>query len=150
MWQAREDFVEMLNSHQTCILVGETGAGKTTQIAQFISEAGYSATRKLIACTQPRQMAATSVARRVADEMDVTLGEQVGYSIRFEDCAGPKTLIKCACTMYHNPDSDRWTRGAVGFSEVVGQTNDPGQTSMNCLRAYLLLMIPFGSPVIIY
>ena len=98
MWQAREDFVGMINSHQTTILVGETGSGKTTQIAQFISEAGYSATRKLIACTQPRRVAAMSVARRVADEMDVTLGEEVGYSIRFEDCAGPKTLIKCAST----------------------------------------------------
>lgn len=96
VWQAREDFVGMINSHQTTILVGETGSGKTTQIAQFISEAGYSATRKLIACTQPRRVAAMSVARRVADEMDVQLGEEVGYSIRFEECSGPKTLIKCA------------------------------------------------------
>lgn len=94
MWQAREDFVAMINGHQTTILVGETGSGKTTQIAQFISEAGYSQTHKLIACTQPRRVAAMSVARRVADEMDVQLGEEVGYSIRFEELTGPKTLIK--------------------------------------------------------
>lgn len=94
VWQAREDFVQMINSHQTTILVGETGSGKTTQIAQFISEAGYSSTRKLIACTQPRRVAAMSVARRVADEMDVQLGEEVGYSIRFEELSGPKTIIK--------------------------------------------------------
>jgi len=94
VWQAREEFVQMINSHQTTILVGETGSGKTTQIAQFISEAGYSRTGKMIACTQPRRVAAMSVARRVADEMDVQLGEEVGYSIRFEELAGPKTLVK--------------------------------------------------------
>lgn len=84
----------MINSHQTTILVGETGSGKTTQIAQFICEAGYAQNRKMIACTQPRRVAAMSVARRVAEEMDVALGEEVGYSIRFEECSGPKTVIK--------------------------------------------------------
>lgn len=84
----------MINGNQTTILVGETGSGKTTQIAQFISEAGYSQSGKLIACTQPRRVAAMSVARRVADEMDVQLGEEVGYSIRFEELTGPKTLVK--------------------------------------------------------
>ena len=48
----------------------------------------------MVAVTQPRRVAAMSVARRVADEMDVTLGDQVGYSIRFEECSGPKTVIK--------------------------------------------------------
>lgn len=47
-----------------------------------------------VACTQPRRVAAMSVAKRVADEMDVTLGEQVGYSIRFEDCTSPRTFLK--------------------------------------------------------
>eukprot|EP00882_Tetradesmus_deserticola_P013049 GHRQ01013839.1.p1 GENE.GHRQ01013839.1~~GHRQ01013839.1.p1 ORF type:complete len:167 (-),score=62.15 GHRQ01013839.1:510-1010(-) len=94
VWQAKEDFVNMINSHQTTILVGETGSGKTTQIAQFIAEAGYAQDRKLIACTQPRRVAAMSVARRVAEEMDVELGEEVGYSIRFEECSSNKTIIK--------------------------------------------------------
>ena len=96
VWQAREDFVQMIHKNQTTILVGETGSGKTTQIAQFISEAGYTNTGKMVACTQPRRVAAMSVARRVAEEMDVTLGEEVGYSIRFEECSGPRTKIKCA------------------------------------------------------
>ena len=120
MWQAREDVVGMLHGSQTLILVGETGSGKTTQIAQFIAAAGYcSAGRKAcslycwtphstewqghpqlpaalqVVCTQPRRVAAMSVARRVAEEMDVALGEEVGYSIRFEECSGPRTLIKC-------------------------------------------------------
>lgn len=57
-------------------------------------EAGYTSNRKQIACTQPRRVAAMSVSRRVAEEMDVTIGEEVGYSIRFEDCSGPKTILK--------------------------------------------------------
>eukprot|EP00798_Chlamydomonas_sp_ICE-L_P002718 gene2718-12591_t len=94
VWQAKEEFTGMVNGHQTTILVGETGSGKTTQIAQFVAEAGYSQNRKIIACTQPRRVAAMSVAKRVADEMDCVLGEEVGYSIRFEECSGPKTFIK--------------------------------------------------------
>jgi pre-mRNA-splicing factor ATP-dependent RNA helicase DHX15/PRP43 len=94
VWQAKDEFVTQINSHQTTILVGETGSGKTTQIAQFIAEAGYAQERKLIACTQPRRVAAMSVARRVAEEMDVDLGEEVGYSIRFEECSSNKTIIK--------------------------------------------------------
>ena len=74
----------MVNGSQTTILVGETGSGKTTQIAQFVAEAGYAQNRKAIACTQPRRVAA----------MNVGLGEEVGYSIRFEECSGPKTFIK--------------------------------------------------------
>lgn len=86
----------MLHAHQTIILVGETGSGKTTQIAQFVADAGYCAHGKRVVCTQPRRVAAMSVARRVADEMDVNLGEEVGYSIRFEECTGPKTIVKFA------------------------------------------------------
>ena len=96
MWQARKDFLEMLGAHQTVILVGETGSGKTTQIAQFIAEAGYCRDGRQVACTQPRRVAAMSVARRVAEEMDVSLGEEVGYSIRFEECTGPRTIVKFA------------------------------------------------------
>lgn len=94
VWQAKEEFVNMIHGHQTTVLVGETGSGKTTQIPQFIGEAGYTANRKMVACTQPRRVAAMSVARRVAEEMDVVLGEEVGYSIRFEECSGPKTCVK--------------------------------------------------------
>ena len=94
VWQAKADFVKMLNENQTTILVGETGSGKTTQICQFIAEAGYTQNQKLVACTQPRRVAAMSVARRVAEEMDVVLGEEVGYSIRFEELSGPKTAVK--------------------------------------------------------
>ncbi len=49
---------------------------------------------KLVGCTQPRRVAAMSVAQRVADEMDVSLGQEVGYTIRFEDCTSPRTILK--------------------------------------------------------
>ncbi|KAF0976562.1 hypothetical protein FDP41_004461 [Naegleria fowleri] len=69
-------------------------SGKTTQIPQFLVHAGYSKDGKGIACTQPRRVAAMSVAQRVADEMDVDLGNEVGYSIRFEDKSSEKTILK--------------------------------------------------------
>jgi len=79
---------------QVTVLVGETGSGKTTQIPQFLVQAGYCNKNKLVCCTQPRRVAAMSVAKRVADEMDVRLGEEVGYTIRFEDLTCPKTKLK--------------------------------------------------------
>lgn len=70
--------------------------GKTTQIPQFLLEAGFvEPGQTAVACTQPRRVAATSIAARVAEEMDVLLGEEVGYTIRFEDVSHPyKTVLK--------------------------------------------------------
>jgi len=62
-------------------------SGKTTQITQYLVEEGYAARGK-IGCTQPRRVAATSVAKRVSEEFGCRLGEEVGYTIRFEDCTG--------------------------------------------------------------
>lgn len=64
------------------------------QIPQFVLEADFLGKRPMVACTQPRRVAAMSVSRRVAEEMDVTIGEEVGYSIRFEDVSSPKTILK--------------------------------------------------------
>lgn len=64
------------------------------QIPQFVIEAGYPRTGKQIACTQPRRLVATAVARRVAQEMDVGLGEEVGYSVLFDECCSTKTILK--------------------------------------------------------
>ena len=85
---------------QLPILVGETGSGKTTQIPQWCVDYTLSLpiingkTRPGIACTQPRRVAAMSVAQRVANEMDVLLGYEVGFSIRFECCSSEKTILK--------------------------------------------------------
>ncbi|CBF90134.1 hypothetical protein AN0133.2 [Aspergillus nidulans FGSC A4] len=91
----RDEFLQLYQQSQILVFVGETGSGKTTQIPQFVLLDDLPQTqRKMIACTQPRRVAAMSVAQRVAAELDVTLGEEVGYSIRFEDMTSPKTLLK--------------------------------------------------------
>ena len=64
------------------------------QIPQWLAEMAQTTSKKCVACTQPRRVAAMSVAQRVADEMDVTLGQEVGYSIRFEDCTSSRTILK--------------------------------------------------------
>ncbi|KAK3371446.1 P-loop containing nucleoside triphosphate hydrolase protein [Lasiosphaeria ovina] len=91
----RQEFLDMYHSTQILVFVGETGSGKTTQVPQYVlyDELPHQ-TGKLIACTQPRRVAAMSVAQRVANELDVELGEEVGYSIRFENRTGPKTMLK--------------------------------------------------------
>eukprot|EP00457_Paulinella_chromatophora_P002543 gb/GEZN01002548.1/.p1 GENE.gb/GEZN01002548.1/~~gb/GEZN01002548.1/.p1 ORF type:complete len:723 (-),score=91.14 gb/GEZN01002548.1/:278-2410(-) len=94
VYQQKTEFLKQLNKNPTVILVGETGSGKTTQIPQFALEAGFATTGRKIACTQPRRVAAMSVAKRVADELDVQLGEHVGYTIRFDDLTSNNTLMK--------------------------------------------------------
>lgn len=89
----REEFLAAVKDHSVLIVVGETGSGKTTQLPQYLDEIGYSELGK-IGCTQPRRIAAMSVAARVAHEMNVRLGHEVGYSIRFENCTSPKTRIQ--------------------------------------------------------
>ncbi|KAG0320149.1 hypothetical protein BGZ99_004671 [Dissophora globulifera] len=94
IFQYRQAFLDAVKEHQVIIVVGETGSGKTTQLPQYLYEAGYTKGGMKIGCTQPRRVAAMSVAARVADEMGVKVGYEVGYSIRFEDCTSEKTVVK--------------------------------------------------------
>ncbi|KXX75249.1 Pre-mRNA-splicing factor ATP-dependent RNA helicase prp22 [Madurella mycetomatis] len=89
----RDQLIDAIRQNQILIVVGETGSGKTTQLTQYLAEAGF-ATSGIIGCTQPRRVAAMSVAKRVAEEVGCILGEEVGYSIRFEDYTSPATKIK--------------------------------------------------------
>ncbi|CAK6447202.1 unnamed protein product [Pipistrellus nathusii] len=90
----REELLAAIATHQVLIIEGETGSGKTTQIPQYLFEEGYTKKGLKIACTQPRRVAAMSVAARVAREMGVKLGNEVGYSIRFEDCTSERTVLR--------------------------------------------------------
>ncbi|KAL2632504.1 hypothetical protein R1flu_003983 [Riccia fluitans] len=85
--------LETVSQNAVSVLIGETGSGKTTQLSQMLHRAGYTSTGR-IGVTQPRRVAAVSVARRVAFEMGGQVGEDVGYSIRFEDRTSARTAIK--------------------------------------------------------
>ena len=88
-----DEIITAIQNHQVLILAGETGSGKTTQIPKMCLVAGRGE-RGQIACTQPRRVAATSVARRVAEELNVSLGREVGCKIRFADQTSAATVIK--------------------------------------------------------
>ena len=90
---SRDRLMQELEARETVIIVGETGSGKTTQIPQYVHEAGL-ASGGMVACTQPRRVAAVSVARRVAEETGTELGDLVGYAIRFEEVSSEGTKIK--------------------------------------------------------
>eukprot|EP00587_Corethron_hystrix_P003093 CAMPEP_0113306130 /NCGR_PEP_ID=MMETSP0010_2-20120614/5503_1 /TAXON_ID=216773 ORGANISM="Corethron hystrix, Strain 308" /NCGR_SAMPLE_ID=MMETSP0010_2 /ASSEMBLY_ACC=CAM_ASM_000155 /LENGTH=686 /DNA_ID=CAMNT_0000160733 /DNA_START=69 /DNA_END=2129 /DNA_ORIENTATION=+ /assembly_acc=CAM_ASM_000155 len=94
VYKFKDDLLAAVAENQVVVIEGETGSGKTTQIPQFLVDAGYGKARNYcVACTQPRRVAATSVARRVAEEMDVPIGDQVGYTIRFEDLSDPHLTV---------------------------------------------------------
>ncbi|KAH8811908.1 P-loop containing nucleoside triphosphate hydrolase protein [Xylogone sp. PMI_703] len=90
----RNSLLYVIETYPVTIVIGHTGSGKSTQIPQYLEQAGWCADGKVIVVTQPRRVAATTVAVRVAEEMRCKVGEEVGYSIRFEDVTSSATRIK--------------------------------------------------------
>jgi ATP-dependent RNA helicase DDX35 len=90
----KREFLYCVERYQTVILVGETGSGKSTQIPQFLHEAGWTSGGRCVVCTQPRRVATISVASRTAEEFGCMLGAEVGYAIRFDAKCSTRTLIK--------------------------------------------------------
>lgn len=89
----KDDILAAIREHQVVVIAGETGSGKTTQIPKMCLEAGLGIEAK-IGCTQPRRVAALSISRRIAQELNVAWGREVGCKIRFDDRSSPQTYIK--------------------------------------------------------
>jgi ATP-dependent helicase HrpA len=89
----KDDIVAAIRSNQVVVIAGETGSGKTTQIPKMCLEAGLGIEAK-IGCTQPRRVAALSISQRIAEELNVDWGHEVGCKIRFDDRSSPETYIK--------------------------------------------------------
>ncbi|KOC71150.1 Putative ATP-dependent RNA helicase DHX33 [Habropoda laboriosa] len=94
VYRLRKRLLEEIRRNSTLIIIGETGSGKTTQIPQLLLSSGVAGTSGCIGITQPRRVAAVSVARRVAQEQGVETGKLVGYCVRFEDVTSSQTRIK--------------------------------------------------------
>ncbi|KEG15222.1 RNA helicase [Trypanosoma grayi] len=96
--EAREAIVRMIRRHNTVIIVGETGSGKTTQIPQYVWDDIVSREPPgrggIVGCTQPRRVAAVSIARHVAAQRGGRVGGEVAYAVRFDDTCGPQTRVK--------------------------------------------------------
>lgn len=92
IYQFEQQILDAVRDHQVVIIEGPTGCGKTTQLPRMLLRSGLSAS--CIGITQPRRIAAVSVARRIAEEAGVALGREVGYAIRFEDQTSPDTILK--------------------------------------------------------
>ncbi|XP_026520850.1 probable ATP-dependent RNA helicase DHX35 isoform X3 [Notechis scutatus] len=95
VFKLRNHILYLVENYQTLVIVGETGCGKSTQIPQYLTEAGWTAEGRIVGVTQPRRVACISIAERVAEERGALLGHEVGYCIRFDDCTDPQaTRIK--------------------------------------------------------
>jgi len=90
---AKQEIIKLIKSHQVIVLAGETGSGKTTQIPKLCLEAGRGISGR-VGHTQPRRLAARSVANRIAEELKVSMGQQVGYQVRFTEHCSDNTFIK--------------------------------------------------------
>jgi len=93
VYKCRQRILKEVEANDTLLIMGETGSGKTTQIPQFLLQAGY-ASNGLIGITQPRRVAAITIAKRVAQELSSNIGETVGYTVRFEDTTTERTRIR--------------------------------------------------------
>jgi hypothetical protein len=89
----REEIMKTVAENKVIVCIGETGCGKTTQLPQYLLEAGYASGGKRIGVTQPRRVAAVSVAKRVAEERGSRIGGEIAYQIRFDDCSSRDTKL---------------------------------------------------------
>lgn len=138
--ERREDILAALRDHQVVVVAGETGSGKTTQLPKLCLELGLGR-RGLIGHTQPRRLAARSVATRLAEELETPLGEQVGYQVRFTDQSGDDTLVKLMtdgillAETRHDPDLRR-------YEAIIIDEAHERSLNIDFLLGYLRRLLP--------
>jgi ATP-dependent helicase HrpA len=138
----RDDITSALRDHQVVVVAGETGSGKTTQLPKMAYELGS----RSIAHTQPRRIAARSVARRIADECGVELGAEVGYAVRFDDLSRRDTAIRLVTDglllseIHHDRDLRR-------YDTIIVDEAHERSLAIDFLLGYLKQLIsPAGVP----
>lgn len=95
VFRYRNHILYLIENYRTVVIVGETGCGKSTQIPQYLVEAGWAAGGRVVAVTEPRRVAAITVATRVAEERSAILGDEVGFAVRFDSrCSPSSTRLK--------------------------------------------------------
>ncbi|HVM27537.1 MAG TPA: ATP-dependent RNA helicase HrpA [Mycobacteriales bacterium] len=138
--QRREDLLEALSSAQVVVVAGETGSGKTTQLPKLLLELGRGV-RGAIGHTQPRRIAARTVAERIAEELDVPLGSAVGYKVRFTDRSSDSTLVKLMTDGVLLAELQR-DRDLLAYDTVVVDEAHERSLNIDFLLGYLAQLLP--------
>ena len=135
-----DEIVSLIRSHQVVVLAGETGSGKTTQLPKLCLMAGRGA-GGLIGCTQPRRIAARSVARRVAEELQVPMGGAVGFQVRFNDQVSDSTAIKFMTDgiLLAEIQNDRWLSR---YDTIIIDEAHERSLNIDFLLGYLKQLLP--------
>ncbi len=136
----REEILRLLQDHQVVVIAGETGSGKTTQLPKFCLQAGRGL-RGQIGCTQPRRIAASAMAQRVAEELQSELGGAVGYQVRFRDRTSPEAFIKfmtdgiLLAEIAHDPE-------LVAYDTIIIDEAHERSLNIDFLLGYLKTLLP--------
>ena len=135
-----DEIVELIRKHQVVVIAGETGSGKTTQLPKLCLAAGRGAAG-MIGCTQPRRIAARSVARRVAEELQVQLGGLVGFQVRFNDAVSEATAIKFMTDgiLLAEIQADRWLSK---YDTIIIDEAHERSLNIDFLLGYLKRLLP--------
>lgn len=136
----KDDILKAIQDHQVVVIAGETGSGKTTQLPKICLEAGRGV-YGLIGHTQPRRLAARSVANRIAEELQVPMGEQVGYQVRFTDHGNENTLVKLMTDgiLLAEIQNDRFLNR---YDTIIIDEAHERSLNIDFLLGYLKLLLP--------
>ncbi|MDB5986518.1 MAG: hrpA, partial [Nevskia sp.] len=138
--QAKDELIEVIRDNQIVVVCGETGSGKTTQLPKLCLELGRG-TRGLIGHTQPRRLAARSVAQRIARELNGNVGELVGYETRFDRRVSERTLIKLMTDGILLAELQR-DRELLGYDTIILDEAHERSLNIDFLLGWLKRLLP--------